>query len=78
MKSPSFLSSLALSCMLLAASASQVSSQQAVGETLVVVNLVTAAFNHDTRSLAAGDQVRQNEIIEVGLNLCLPHMCARA
>lgn len=68
MKSPSFLSSLALSCMLLAASASQVSSQQAVGETLVVVNLVTAAFNHDTRSLAAGDQVRQNEIIEVGLD----------
>ena len=68
MKSPSFLTSLTLSFALLAMSASAASSQQPVGETLVVVNLVTAAFNRDTRSLSAGDDVRQNEIIEVGLD----------
>ncbi|WP_041318092.1 FecR family protein [Hyphomicrobium nitrativorans] len=68
MKSPSFLSSLTFSFALLAMSVSAASAQQAVGETLVVVNLVTAAFNRDTRSLSAGDEVRQNEIIEVGLD----------
>ena len=68
MTSPSLFSSLALSLALLATSVSQASSQQAVGETLVVVNLVTAAFNRDTRSLATGDRVHQNEIIEVGLD----------
>lgn len=68
MTSPSFLSSLTLSFAFLAMSAPTASSQQTVGETLVVVNLVTAAFNRDTRSLATGDHVHQNEIIEVGLD----------
>lgn len=68
MRSPSILLSLALPFALVATPASAVSPQPPVGETLVVVNLVTAAFNRDTRSLAAGDQVHQNEIIEVGLD----------
>ncbi|HRO50449.1 MAG TPA: FecR domain-containing protein [Hyphomicrobium sp.] len=68
MKSPSFLLSFTFSFALVATSAPAVSSEPVVGETLVVVNLVTAAFNRDTRSLTAGDRVHQNEIIEVGLD----------
>lgn len=45
-----------------------VSAQEPVGAAVVVVNLVTAAFNRDTRSLANGDQVHQDEVIEVGLD----------
>lgn len=68
MKSPAILLSLVLPLALAATPALAVSSQPPVGETLVVVNLVTAAFNRDTRSLEAGDQVHQNETIEVGLD----------
>lgn len=68
MKSPSILLSLVLPMALVATPAAAVSSQPPVGETLVVVNLVTAAFNRDTRSLGTGDQVHQNETIEVGLD----------
>ena len=39
-----------------------------VGEALVVVNLVTAEFNRDTRTLQRGDRVHQDETIEVGLD----------
>lgn len=39
-----------------------------IGSAVAVVNLVTAAYNQDTRSLAQGDAVHQNEIIEVGLD----------
>jgi len=43
-------------------------AQQPVGSALVVVNLVTAEFNRDTRTLQAGDRVHQDELIEVGLD----------
>ena len=36
-----------------------------IGATLSVVNVVTAAFNRDTRTLVTGDDVRQNELIDV-------------
>lgn len=36
-----------------------------IGATLSVVNVVTAAYNRDTRTLAIGDDVRQNELIDV-------------
>lgn len=36
-----------------------------IGETLTVINVVTAEFNRDTRTLQAGDDVRQNELIDV-------------
>jgi ferric-dicitrate binding protein FerR (iron transport regulator) len=36
-----------------------------IGATLSVVDIVTAAYNRDTRTLAAGDGVRQNELIDV-------------
>ncbi|WP_295558986.1 FecR domain-containing protein [uncultured Hyphomicrobium sp.] len=49
------------------ASASHVeAAQQPIGSALVVVNLVTAAFNRDTRTLQKGDRVHQDEQIEVG------------
>jgi FecR protein len=37
-----------------------------IGSAIKIVNLVTAEFNRDTRSLITGDGVRQNETIEVG------------
>lgn len=37
-----------------------------IGSTVKVVNLVTAEFNKDTRSLTTGDGVRQDELIAVG------------
>lgn len=36
-----------------------------IGATLSVVDIVTAAYNRDTRTLAAGDGVRQDELIDV-------------
>ncbi len=36
-----------------------------IGATLSVVDIVTAAYNRDTRTLGAGDDVRQNELIDV-------------
>lgn len=73
MKSPSaisaFLSPPALAgCCLLSLSASglQAAPQQPIGSALVVVNLVTAEFNRDTRTLQDGDKVHQDETIEVG------------
>lgn len=54
--------------LLLSASSLQAASQQPIGSALVVVNLVTAAFNRDTRTLQSGDRVHQDELIEVGLD----------
>lgn len=50
------------------ATSSLEAAQEPVGSTLVVVNLVTAEFNRDTRTLQAGDPVHQDEMIEVGLD----------
>jgi hypothetical protein len=50
------------------ASASFAAPQQPVGSALMVVNLVTAEFNRDTRTLQIGDRVHQDETIEVGLD----------
>ncbi|MDX2308898.1 MAG: FecR domain-containing protein [Hyphomicrobium sp.] len=38
---------------------------QPIGATLSVINVVTAEYNRDTRTLATGDNVRQNELIDV-------------
>lgn len=73
MKSPSacsaYLSSPALlgCCVLmLSGPAAHAAPQQPIGSALVVVNLVTAEFNRDTRTLQNGDKVHQDESIEVG------------
>lgn len=39
---------------------------EAIGNTVQVVNEVSAAFDQDKRSLSLGDQIHQNELIEVG------------
>jgi hypothetical protein len=54
--------------LLLSASAVAAAPQQPVGSALLVVNMVTAEFNRDTRTLQAGDRVHQDETIEVGLD----------
>lgn len=66
MKSPSVVMGACL--LLLSASSLQAAPQQPVGSTLTVVNLVTAEYNRDTRTLQAGDRVHQDESIEVGLD----------
>ena len=66
MKSPLVLFSALL--LLTPASGAEAASTQPVGSAVVVVNLVTAAFNRDTRTLQSGDRVNQNELIEVGLD----------
>ena len=58
----------ALPLLLLSASGAAAVSQQPVGSALVVVNLVTAEYNRDTRTLQKGDRVHQDERIEVGLD----------
>lgn len=68
MKSPSIFPCLVLLFAVGASSASFASPQAPVGSAVVVVNLVTAAFNRDTRSLTNGDEVHQDELIEVGLD----------
>lgn len=54
--------------LLVSASAAVAAPQQPVGSALLVVNLVTAEFNRDTRTLQTGDRVHQDETIEVGLD----------
>jgi hypothetical protein len=39
--------------------------RQRIGATLSVINVVTAEFNRDTRTLLTGDGVHQNELIDV-------------
>ncbi|MFA5948655.1 MAG: FecR domain-containing protein [Hyphomicrobium sp.] len=62
--------SLWLSAVALIAVAAPVAAQsrKPIGSTVAVVNLVTAEFNRDTRTLTKGDKVNQNEKIEVGLD----------
>jgi hypothetical protein len=55
-------------CALLLSASGAAAAQQPVGSALVVVNLVTAEFNRDTRTLQKGDRVHQDETIEVGLD----------
>jgi hypothetical protein len=59
-----------LSVPLLAVPLSGAEAQRltSVGSTVSVVNLVTAEYNRDTRTLQRGDDVHQNETIEVGLD----------
>jgi len=66
MNTPSLPASLCI--LLLAASGARAQSLEPVGEALVVVNLVTAEYNRDTRSLQVSDRVHQDETIEVGLD----------
>lgn len=40
-------------------------ADEPIGATLSVINVVTAEYNRDTRTLATGDDVRQNELIDV-------------
>lgn len=55
------------SCLvLLSASGLQAAPRDPIGSALVVVNLVTAEYNRDTRTLQNGDRVHQDEMIEVG------------
>lgn len=42
--------------------------ERPVGSAVQVVNLVTAEFNRDTRTLQRGDRVHQDDTIEVGLD----------
>ncbi|MCC7251303.1 FecR domain-containing protein [Hyphomicrobium sp.] len=55
-------------CLLMLWASGLQAAQQPVGSALVVVNLVTAEFNRDTRTLQVGDRVHQDELIEVGLD----------
>ncbi len=57
-----------LCLLLLSATSLEAAPQQPIGSALVVVNLVTAEFNRDTRTLQSGDNVHQDEMIEVGLD----------
>jgi hypothetical protein len=59
----------ALSFVLAVAGAlpSHAASEEPIGETLSVINVVTAEFNRDTRTLQTGDGLHQNELIEAGI-----------
>lgn len=52
-----------LSCF---AASPMMAAQRPIGSAVVVVNLVTAEYNRDTRTLQGGDRVHQDETIEVG------------
>ncbi|MBN8912646.1 MAG: FecR domain-containing protein [Rhizobiales bacterium] len=73
MKSPSALPAFAAlptllysGLLILSASSLQAAPRDPIGSALVVVNLVTAEYNRDTRTLQNGDRVHQDEMIEVG------------
>lgn len=66
MKAPSALA--AFLVMLLPASSLEAADLQPIGSAVVIVDLVTAAFARDTRTLQTGDRVHQDELIEVGLD----------
>jgi hypothetical protein len=58
-----------LSISILLAGATHASAAtEPIGSAVTVVNLVTAQLARETRTLATGDDVRQNEVIEVGLD----------
>jgi hypothetical protein len=52
--------------LLIGAGGAAAQAVEPIGEAVQVVNLVTAELARDTRSLRSGDEVRQDEIIEVG------------
>jgi hypothetical protein len=52
--------------LLIGAGGAAAEAVEPIGEAVQVVNLVTAELKRDTRSLRSGDEVRQDEIIEVG------------
>ena len=59
----------AITCFLalcLSAQPMRAAPSEPIGSALVIVNLVTAAYNRDTRTLQQGDRVHQDELIEVG------------
>lgn len=56
---------LALFCILGADQAAAADNGDAIGSAVTVVNLVTAELSPDTRSLRTGDDVRQDEVIQV-------------
>lgn len=57
--------SFAAIAILMSSTTSHAVPTEPIGSALTVVNLVTAEFNRDTRSLAAGDKVHQDENIDV-------------
>jgi hypothetical protein len=60
---------LAVSALTLALSLSAAqAAQREIGSTVTVVNMVTAEFNRDVRTLQEGDRVAQYETIDVGLD----------
>jgi hypothetical protein len=56
----------AVGLFLLCSFSSAHAAQESIGSAVKVVNLVTAEWNRDTRSLQDGDKVHQDENIEVG------------
>lgn len=62
------LKTFSLAALFLALAASHSSAQESptIGSAIAVQNLVTADYNRFTRTLAVGDDVHQNERIEVG------------
>ncbi len=59
-------SALVVCGLLIGAGGAAAQTAEPIGEAVRVVNLVTAELARDTRSLRSGDEVRQEEIIEVG------------
>jgi hypothetical protein len=59
-------SALVGSCLVLLSASVEAAPRDPIGSALVVVNLVTAEYNRDTRTLQNGDRVHQDEMIEVG------------
>jgi hypothetical protein len=53
---------------ILSGSPARAASGDQIGSAILIENLVTADFARDTRTLQAGDRVRQEELIEVGLD----------
>ena len=59
---------LCISLVVVGAPPARSATTDPIGSAVAVVDLVTAQIARETRTLTAGDDVRQNEIIEVGLN----------
>lgn len=57
-----------LVCMLVGPVAALADQRQSIGSAVAIINVVTAAYEADKRSLAVGDPVTQDELIEVGLD----------
>ncbi len=55
-----------MACLLVGAGAAHAAPTERIGATVQVVNEVSAAFEQDRRDLTLGDDVHQDELIEVG------------